>query len=100
MDQLINAFTLSNTGIVAYAAAEAQEIAFEEEEYDRHSAFAKALIEALGDGKGTDPNGELTTDLLDRYVATRVMKLTGDHQHPVANRPQLVPDFPVALARP
>ena len=99
MDEFVNDFTTARSGIVAYAASKAQELAFEKEEYDRHGAFAKALIEAFGEGRGADANGRLTTDLLDLYVVERVKALTGGAQHPVWNRPDLVPDFPVAFAR-
>jgi uncharacterized caspase-like protein len=98
MDELINDFTVSDTGIVAYAAAQAREKAWEKDEFDKHGAFGKALIEAFGEGRGAI-DGQLTTDLLDRYLTDRVMELTRKAQHPVANRPQPVPDFPVALVR-
>ena len=95
MDQFINDFTTAGFGIVAYAASKAQELAFEKEEYDPHGAFAKALIEAFGEGRGADANGRLTTDLLDLYIVERVKTLTAGAQHPVWNRPDLVPGFPL-----
>jgi hypothetical protein len=97
MDDLVNKFTVADTGIVAYAAAQAQEKAWEKDDL-KHGAFGEALIEAFGEGRGA-LDGALTTDLLDRYLTDRVMDLTKKAQHPVANRPQPVPDFPVALVR-
>jgi hypothetical protein len=71
----------------------------------RHGAFAKALIDAIGEGKASiDPSGRITTDMLDLYLADHVKELTKDEdegvQHPVMNRPAPVPDFPLAMAKP
>ena len=58
-------------------------------------------IEAIGEGKASsNESGLITTDTLDFYVSERVKELTGGAQHPVMNRPSIVPDFPVALKRP
>ncbi len=44
--------------------------------------------------------GRITTAMLDLYVEERVKELTKGAQHPVMTRPDLLPDFPLALARP
>jgi hypothetical protein len=36
--------------------------------------------------------------MLDHYIVERVKDLTGGEQHPVMNR-NLIPDFPLAMAR-
>jgi WD40 repeat protein len=99
MDDLVNDFTTAGSGIVVYSASQASELANENEKWDRHGAFAKALIEAIGQGKGANPAGRITTDLLDFYVSQRVKELTEGHQHPIWNHPDPVSDFPVALMR-
>jgi len=98
MDKFVNDFTTAGTGIVVYAASQATELAHEDQE-DRHGAFAEALIEAIGDGKGSNPDGRITTDLLHFYIVDRVKYLTNGAQHPVWNHPGPVSDFPVAVAR-
>jgi WD40 repeat protein len=101
MDQVIGDFTQAADGVVAYAAAKATESAWEYPEFDRHSAFAKALIEAFGEGKGAK-NGLLKTDTLYEYVKGRVHDLAqskGHEQTPVWNKPGLeFADFAVAVA--
>ena len=99
MDDLVNDFTTAGSGIVVYSASQASELANENEKWDRHGAFAKALIEAIGQGKGANQAGRITTDLLDFYVSQRVKELTEGHQHPIWNHPDPVSDFPVALMR-
>jgi WD40 repeat protein len=101
MDQVIGDFTQAADGIVAYAAAQAKESAWEYPEFDRHSAFAKALIEAFGEGKGA-VNGLLKTNTLYDYVKVRVHDLArskGREQTPVWNKPGLeFADFTIAVA--
>ena len=76
MDKVVNDFTTAGSGIVVYAASQAIELAHEDQA-GQHGAFAEALIEALGEGKGSSPEGSITTDLLDYYILQRVKSLTG-----------------------
>jgi hypothetical protein len=98
MDKVVNDFTTAGSGIVVYAASQAIELAHEDQA-GQHGAFAEALIEALGEGKGSSLDGRVTTDLLDYYILERVKGLTGGAQHPVFHRSGLLSDFPVAIAR-
>jgi hypothetical protein len=101
MNKVVNDFSTAGSGVVVFAASTGTELAKEDEKWDRHGAFAKALIEAIGEGKAAlDPRKPITTDLLDYYVVERVKQLTEGKQHPVMHRPDLVPDFPLALATP
>ena len=105
MNKLVNDFTTINSGVVVYAASTGTEVSYEDVQWDRHGAFAKVLIDAIGEGKASlDPSGRITTDMLDLYLADHVKELTKDEdegvQHPVMNRPDPVPDFPLALAKP
>ena len=52
-----------------------------------------------GVDRGERPSGRITTAMLDLYLDERVKDMTDGAQHPVMNRPILVPDFPLALAR-
>ena len=100
MNKVVNDFSTVGSGVVVFAASTGTELAKEDEKWDRHGAFAKALIEAIGEGKAAiQAQKPITTDLLDYYVVERVKQLTDGKQHPVMHRPDLVPDFPLALAR-
>jgi uncharacterized caspase-like protein len=49
MNSVVNAFSAAGSGAVVYGASTGSELALEDEEWDRHSAYAKALIEAIGE---------------------------------------------------
>jgi uncharacterized caspase-like protein len=100
MNTFVNDFSTAGSGVVVFAASTGTELAKEDEQWDRHGAFAKALIDAIGAGKAAiDRSGRTTTDMLDLYVEDRVKAMTDGRQHPVMNRPVLVPDFPIAMAQ-
>lgn len=100
MNKVVNDFSTAGSGLVVFAASTGTEVAKEDEQW-KHSPFTEALIEAIGEGKAAYGRSEpITTDLLDHYVVGRVKEMTEGEQHPVMNRPVLIPDFPLALARP
>jgi len=100
MNKLVSDFSTAGSDIVVYSASTGTELSYEDAKWDRHGAFAKALIEAIGEGKAAiDPSGRITTDMLDLYLEDRVRALTDGQQHPLMARPILVPDYPLALAR-
>ena len=101
MNKVVNDFSTAGSGLIVYGASTGTERAKEDAKWDRHGAFTKALIEAIGEGKAAlDPSGRITTDMLDFYIAEHVKRMTGGTQHPVMNRPVVIPDFPLALAKP
>jgi WD40 repeat protein len=101
MNKVVNDFSTAGSGLIVYGASTGTERAKEDAKWDRHGAFTKALIEAIGEGKAAlDPSGRITTDMLDFYIAEHVKTMTGGTQHPVMNRPVVIPDFPLALAKP
>ncbi len=106
MNKVVNDFSDGRArDIVVFGASTGKESALEprtpeeDKRWRHHSAFAEALIEAIGEGKAAGSEGEITTSLLDHYLLGRVEELTGNHQHPVMSRPDTLPDFPVAVAR-
>jgi len=101
MGKVVNDFSSVGSGVVVYAASTGTEWAQEKFDWGEHGAFTKALIEAIGNGKASiDPSHRITTDMLDLYVEERVKELTGGQQHPVMNKPDVIPDFPIAMAKP
>ncbi len=100
MNKVVNDFSVAGSGLVVYGASMGTETALEDAKWDRHGAFAEALIEAIGEGKASiDSTRRITTDMLDFYIEEHVKAMTGGVQHPVMNR-NLIPDFPLALAKP
>jgi Caspase domain len=106
MNTLANNFVHAGPGIVVYGASEGKESALEprnateDVQWDHHSAFAEALIEAIGSGKAAlNPSDPITTDSLGHYVGKRVEELTGGDQHPIMTRLEALPDFPIAVAK-
>jgi uncharacterized caspase-like protein len=99
INNVLNDFATAESGLVAFAASTGREFSLENAQWG-HGAFTKALIEAIGEGKADfDKSGEITTAALEVYISRRVKELTGGVQHPVMTRPQLVPDFPIALTK-
>jgi hypothetical protein len=93
MNKLVNDFSAAGSGLVVFGASEGKESALEprtpeeEKRWEHHSAYAEALIEAVGQGKASDGGGEITISLLDHYLLGRVAELTANRQHPVMSRP-------------
>jgi len=101
MNKVVNDFSTAGSGLIVYGASTGTERAKEDAKWDRHGAFTKALIEAIGEGKASlDPSGRITTDMLDFYIEEHVKAMTNGAQHPVMNRPVVVPSFPLALVNP
>lgn len=99
MSRSINNSSPKGSDFVGFAATQWNECKLEDAKA-RHSAFTKALIEAIGEGRAAlDPSGRVTTDMLDLYVEDHVKATTSGQQHPIMNRPDLIPDFPIALAQ-
>ena len=96
MNLLVNDFSDAGTGIVVYAASMGIEKAREDSNWDKHGAFAKALIEGIGEGKAAIKN-RITTKTLDIYLQDRVNALTDGLQHPRMARSDLIKDFPLAV---
>jgi len=101
MGKVVNDFSSVGSGVIVFAASTGTEWANEDFKWGRHGAFSKALIEAIGEGKASiDPSKPITTDMLDLYIEERVKAMTDGKQHPVMNRPVIIPDFPIAMAKP
>ena len=83
MNKVVNDFSVAGSGLVVYGASMGTELALEDAKWDRHGAFAEALIEAIGEGKASiDSTGAITTDMLDSlYRGTR----EGDDQRRAAS---------------
>lgn len=69
-----------------FSSSRGDEVSFEIDAV-RHGAFTSALIHALGpNGADANTDGSVSGGELRSFVASDVARLTGDRQHPVADR--------------
>lgn len=92
---MVNDLTSAENGVVVFAASTGRESAFEREEWG-HGAFSKALLEALTGEADVFHDGVITVASLEYWLAERVKKLTGGHQHATSAKPGTIRDFPIA----
>ncbi len=95
---IINELASAGTGAVVFAASPGDEDSLEDPAW-QNGAFTKALVEALERGTGYESEQVTTVNMLDLYIAKRVKELTKGQQRPTTAKPQMVPDFPVAMQR-
>jgi uncharacterized caspase-like protein len=95
---LLNQLREPGSGLIVFAAATARERAIQLDE-QRHGAFTVALLDALGGGADLMHRGAVSTAELNVYVADRVRDLTGGKQHPIMERADDLPDFPLVVTR-
>ena len=95
---MINDLTSVESGVVVFSSSTGKQYSLENSEWG-NGAFTKALVEGF-DGAASDPNsGKITIALLEHYLCERVKTLTGNQQTPTSNKPQTIPDFPIAVKR-
>lgn len=95
---LVNELASAENGAVVFAAAGKRQDSLEDARWG-NGAFTKALVEGLNGAADLERNGRITVDLLSAYVTRRVKELTGGRQTPGMNKPETVPDFPIAIKR-
>jgi uncharacterized caspase-like protein len=87
------------SGLIVFAAATAREPAIQLAD-EHHGAFTIALLRGLEGQADYLHSGSIDTAELNLYLAQKVRGLTEDKQHPIMERADDLPDFPlVALAR-
>jgi WD40 repeat protein len=74
--------TIAAENVSVLTSSSADEVSFEDAKYDRHGAFTKVLLDALGADAKDHLSGLVSTTALTHYVSTHVPKLTNDKQHP------------------
>jgi len=74
--------TIATENVSVLTSSTANEVSFEDAKYDRHGAFTKVLLDALGGDAKDHLSGLVSTTALTHYVSTHVPKLTNDKQHP------------------
>ena len=95
MNKVVNDFSTAGSGLVVFAASTGTEVAREDAKWDRHGAFAKALIEAIAEGKAwIDRAGGSPPTCSTSMSVDHVKIMTDGRQHPVMNRAGPCPRFP------
>ena len=95
---LLNQLREPGSGLIVFAAAKAREKAIQLDE-QHHGAFTVALLDALGGGADLLHRGAVSTAELNVYIADRVRDLTGGKQHPIMQRADDLPDFPLVVTK-
>src|SRR5208282_1341315 len=86
--------TIATENVSVLTSSSADEVSFEDAKYDRHGAFTKVLLDALGADAKDHLSGLVSTTALTHYVSTHVPQLTNDKQHP---RPAILFDSDILL---
>ncbi|MDM8561619.1 caspase family protein [Candidatus Parabeggiatoa sp. HSG14] len=96
VDRVSNDLASSENGIVVFAAATGNQLAWEDDSWG-NGAFTKALLEGLEGEADFINDGQIKFSELNTYLSDRVSKLTDGQQTPTTAIPKTIADFPVAL---
>jgi len=94
--RIVNELISTENGTAVFAASTGDESALENPAWG-NGAFTKAVVEGLNGAADYDHSGVITFNMLALYVPDRVKFLTNGAQHPTANKPPTIRDFPIAL---
>ncbi len=95
---IVNELSSAENGVVMFASSTGRELSIEDERWE-NGAFTEALLEGFGGRADYSSDGVISIGELDLWLSERVKQLTEKRQHPVARRPDTVPDFPIAITR-
>jgi WD40 repeat protein len=98
MTSIVNELASAENGVVVFASSTGKQYSLEDPAW-RNGAFTKALVEGLKGKADMKATGRITINMLDYYVSERVKELTKGRQTPTTQKPQTIPDFPVAVIR-
>ncbi|MCC5876956.1 MAG: caspase family protein [Candidatus Sumerlaeia bacterium] len=94
VNRLINELSSTENGVVVFSASTGRQVSLESDEWG-NGAFTKALVEGLRGGAAD--RGRITIATLEYFISERVKELTDGRQTPVVRKPDVVPDFPIAV---
>ena len=95
---LVNELTSTENGVVMFASSTGRELSMEHPDW-QNGAFTKAVVEGLAGKADYNKDGAISIKELDLYISERVKELTEKRQHPVARKPDTIPDYPIAVVR-
>ncbi len=96
IDAIVNELRSAENGVVVFASSTARQYSLENPSWN-NGAFTKALVEGLTGRGDLIPDGSITINELNTYIADRVKHLTNGQQTPTLGKPATVPDFPIAV---
>ncbi len=98
LSKLINELADADGGVVMFSSSSGKELSVEDSRW-ANGAFTEALLEGLSGKAEVDGTPGITLSELDLWLTKRVKELTDGQQHPVMQRPDAIPNIPVALPR-
>ncbi len=93
---VVNELSSAENGVVMFASSTGRELSIEDDRW-QNGAFTEALLEGLAGMADYSKDRVVSIGELDLWLSERVKILTDKQQHPVARRPDTVPDFPFAI---
>jgi uncharacterized caspase-like protein len=93
---VVNELISAENGAVVFASSSKTQKSLESPDWG-NGAFTKALLEGLSGKADFAGKGKITVKMLDLYIAEKVKDLTKGDQTPIVQKPETVPDFPVAV---
>ncbi|MBP7335879.1 caspase family protein [Niveispirillum sp.] len=98
LSKLIAELADADGGVVMFSSSSGKELSVEDSRW-ANGAFTEALLEGLSGKAEVDGTPGITLSELDLWLTKRVKELTDGQQHPVMQRPDAIPNIPVALPR-
>lgn len=96
---VVNELASVESGVVVFTAATGRQDALEDPKW-KNGAFTKALVEGVNGGADKYSRlGTITVDMLALYITEQVKELTKGKQKPATQKPELIPDFPIAVVQ-
>ncbi|MFP5213540.1 MAG: caspase domain-containing protein, partial [Acidobacteriota bacterium] len=96
LSELVNDLVAAENGIVVFASSTKKQFSLENDKWG-NGAFTKALIEGISGQADEKNSGKITVSMLEYYIAERVKSLTEGQQTPTTCKPDIIPDFPIAV---
>jgi len=96
INAVINELASVETGSVVFSASTGNQSSLEDPSWG-NGAFTKAVLEGLSGKADAAGSGRITINMLTLYISERVKQLTHGEQTPVTEKPNIIPDFPIAV---
>ncbi len=99
MINIINDLSSAENGLVMFSSSTGRELSVEADIW-KNGAFTKAILEGFQGRADYNRDQAISIAELEVWISDRVKELTDKKQHPVARRPDTVPNFPFAVSKP
>ena len=99
MINIINDLSSAENGLVMFSSSTGRELSVESDQW-KNGAFTKAILEGFQGKADYNRDQAISIAELEVWISDRVKELTDKKQHPVARRPDTVPNFPFVVSKP